>query len=308
MIKIKILKEDLKHSSSAFKNIFSILKSSKSTGQDKLFAVDIPYREVSFNNKSILNGLVLTHLINNLGNESLNEFEKYWDKETKKFSDKLINKILSLSFNAYAKAVYSSTPENEGGKFSYKTAKESSKTILKINVFMKNSKSDVDLGNTIVHELQHFTQFINQLSRDYNEQLKIVKSLDEIKPLRVEDLTITVGIGKTPTGIKYNKAMSKEDYYISDDEYETYLTSMINTCYYYVVVKKLFDPTKESISSFASNFIKKIISDKSFANNVFISLGVANLIEAFDNILSVRKKELIKDLYQGLQKRLKRIK
>ncbi len=308
MIKIKILKEELRYSKKAFKNILSSLKSTKTTKQDFLFKISLPYEEVSFSNKSILNGLVLTHLINNLGITDLTKYEKYWDSKSKSFSDEFIDQIYSLSFNGYAKAVYSITPKGEGGTFNYKTAANSYITILKLSVFMNNSRTDVDLGNTIVHELQHFTQFINQLSRDYNQQLKKAKSLKDIKPILVDDLVITVGIGKDPTGIKYYKGMPREEYYISDDEYETYLTSMINTCYYYIVINKLFNPKMQTTASFASTFIKDIVYDNQFAQKVFISLGVANLIDAFDNILSARKKELIKDLYQGLENKLKRIK
>lgn len=311
MIKIliknkKSLNESLKISTSGLKNVLAFLDSTKSNAQDQLHKFSIPYSEVSFENDSILNGLVLTHLINSLGknNNSLKDFEKYWDNDRKSFSDALIKKIKSLSFNGYVKAIYSKTPPSIGGKFTAKTAVGSTMSLLKITVYMNNSFAPEDLEATVVHELQHFTQYINQLSRDYNEQLKKVKTFSDIVPIKIEDLVITVGIGRDPTGIKYSKNMSLKDYYISDDEYETYLTSMVNTCYHYIVKNNDFNPSTESVSSYVSNFIKRLVTEKTFARNVFSTLGIRNTYDIFESILKARKKELIKDLYIDLQKRL----
>lgn len=179
-------------------------------------------------------------------------------------------------------------------------------SLLKITVYMNNSHTPEDLEATVVHELQHFTQYINQLSRDYNEQLKKIKTFSDIEPIKIEDLVITVGIGRDPTGIKYSKNMSLKDYYISDDEYETYLTSMVNTCYRYIVKNNNFNPSTESVSSYVSNFIKKLVTEKTFARNVFSTLGIRNTYDIFESILKARKKELIKDLYIDLEKILVR--
>lgn len=310
MIKIRIkkknLSESLKITTSGLKNVLAFLDSTKSSAQDQLHKFSIPYREVSFENDSILNGLVLTHLINSLGknNDSLKDFEKYWDNDRKRFSDSLIEKIKSLSFSGYVKAIYSKTPPSIGGKFTAKTAKGSTISLLKITVYMNNTLSPEDLEATVVHELQHFTQYINQLSTNYNQQLKKIKNFNDIVPINVEDLVITVGIGRDPTGIKYSKNMSLKDYYISDDEYETYLTSMVNTCYHYIVKNNDFDPSSESVQSYVSKFVKRLITEDAFARKVFLTLGIKNTYDIFKEIFKVRQNELIKDLYKDLEKRL----
>jgi hypothetical protein len=298
----KLLKEELKYSKTLANTAFKFLKDST---KDNTIKIPIPYNEVSFDTKEIKNGLVFVHLINNLGQgiNYVKKFEKYWNANTKSFSENILKQTSGLSFNnMYFKAVHSETPKNIGGRFTFKSVKGSEASIIKIYTYMNNTSSDKDLEGTIIHESQHVTQYINQLAKNYYKQLKTIQSFDELRPEKIEDVVIDVGIGRDPKGIKYSKDMSLEDYYISDDEYETYLTSIVRTCYSYVIKNESYDFDK--LSDFTSKFVGKLINNKEFAKQVLLSHGIKNLFDIFQNILHARPKELIRDIKIDLEKML----
>jgi hypothetical protein len=298
----KILKEELKYSKNAFNLAFKFLNNSK---EDSVLKIPIAYEEISFNSAPAENGLVLTHLINNLGQniDYIKKFEKYWDFDKKTFTQSIIKQVKSLSFNnIYFKAVHSEKPNNLGGKLTSKSVKGSEASIIKITTYMNNTNTEEDLQGTLVHELQHVTQYINQISVNYYKQLLKVSSFSEITPEKIENLVINVGIGRDPKGIKYSKDLSLSDYYISDDEYETYLTSVVRTCYSYVLKNEKFDI--KQISDFTSKFATKLVNDKNFAREVLLTHGVKNLFDIFQAILKARPKELIRDIKIDLEKML----
>lgn len=298
----KNLNEELKYSKNVFNLAFKFLNNSK---EDSVLKIPISYEEISFNSKAVENGLVLTHLINNLGQniEYIKKFEKYWDFDKKTFTQSIIKQVKSLNFNnVYFKAAYNEKPNNLGGKLTTKSVKGSEASIVKITTYMNNTNTDEDLAGTIVHELQHVTQYLNQISLNYYKQLLKVSSFSQINPIKIENLVINVGIGRDPKGIKYSKELSLSDYYISDDEYETYLTSIVRTCYSYVLKKEKFEI--KQISDFTSKFVTKIVNDKNFAKEVLLTHGVKNLFDIFQNILKARPKELVRDIKIDLEKML----
>ena len=242
MIKVKIsskeqINEEIKYSADLQNQITDYIdnfRSKKDNKNIRLFKLKL--KDILYINKTISKGLPFYSAFN-IKNTSLKQISNAYDKSSNTFNNDYINELINqyvtirvrmvdVPQDAYPKekifAILGSYEKNDEQHFY-------------IKIFYKNINTQKDAAETVIHELQHITQHINNLCLHYSSDLKNFNDPLKVQPILTPMKTDTL-FGKASSSIKYSEqelanisSNAKKYLVFSPKEYKVWMTELINS-------------------------------------------------------------------------------
>lgn len=273
LIKESILRE-VQISDPAVDEIYNFIINYKQ-GSPKQTIIKFPFKHLpGMHHKDQQNGLVIYAFLNLKKINIPDVIKKSWNKEKKEFSEYLLEKMFN-DLKVEIVARLDMDKQSEDGKL---IIKEDDTMVVSINYHDAIKNGEFEVKQIIRHELEHISQVIPYVCLKYGHDLSKTNDPALVQKKTLFSQKAKYAIGSNPTGlspysreeVRKNNISAKdaiERYYVSDDEFETWMSDL--TAYYFKYLEDLNLINRDIASRSTAKDLAKSYVDTLTTDDVF---------------------------------------